>query len=83
MSSKGVHVQPGGFTVPQTPKAIGAWGSARENFARWVITGIALGCLIVVFTLSMFWRPEFARDILLVISTTIGFVAGREFSARQ
>jgi peptidoglycan/LPS O-acetylase OafA/YrhL len=66
-----------------TPKTIEAWGFARERFTRLIIAAIALILLIAVFVLAMFFRPEYARDVLLVIGTTIGFVAGREYSLRQ
>lgn len=42
-----------------------------ERVTRLIIAAVALILLIAVFVLAMFFRPEFARDILLVIGTLV------------
>jgi hypothetical protein len=81
MSNQGLHFDAGG-TAKQSPKAIQALGAARENFTRLVIAGGGLLLLIITFLLAMFFRPEFARDVLVVIGSTTGFIVGREYSQR-
>lgn len=86
MSESGMRVEPGGFASkpkPASPRAIEASGYARDSFTRLIICGVVLLLLIVCFGIAMWQKLEYARDILLVVSSTLGFLAGREYSKKN
>lgn len=81
------QIPAGGFSEktprPASPKAIEAAGVARESFARLIICGIVLGMLVICFAIAMWREANYARDILLVIGSTLGFLVGREYGSRN
>lgn len=86
MSNDGLHLEKsGGVTIQRqpSPKSILASGHARESLARVVIVGVVLGLLVVCLGCSLVWRPDQAKDVLLVIGSTLGFLLGRELPKKH
>jgi len=78
-SSSDLHVDPGGgFTKPKTqsPKAIKAWGQARDSFARTLIGGGVLLLLGIGYCVALYNKLESASNILVVIASGLGFLLG-------
>lgn len=80
MSSEGVHVDSRGGEVkppkPPTPKAIAAQSQSRNSNARIVILGGLLFFLCATLVIALVWRPENVKDILIVIGSIAGYMAG-------
>jgi hypothetical protein len=80
MSNGTLHVDRAGEIgkpKTQSPKAIHAWGQAREGFARVVAGGVILGALAVAYIFAVFLQAPEADKILLVLSSGVGFLLGR------
>jgi hypothetical protein len=77
--------RPGGYTAPtpQKPATIKATAEAREGLIRLIILGVVLLSLMGTFILAMKYRADYAREILLVIGSSIGYLAGRSQSQRN
>jgi hypothetical protein len=88
MSNEGIHVDSSGGEVrppkPPTPKAIEAQSQSRNSFARIVVLGGLLLLLCVALGVALFYRPDNVKDILIVIGSIAGYMAGSgDFSRRD
>jgi hypothetical protein len=87
MSSEGVHLDPSGAKdkpKPPTPKAIAAHSQSRNSFARIIILGGLLFLLCVALGVALFYRPDNVKDLLIVIGSIAGYMAGAgDFSRRD
>ena len=76
MPSSDLHLTSGGSGRPQSPKAIKAYGQARESFVRVIVGGVVLGILAIGYIIALWNKLEGAHDILLVIGSGLGFILG-------
>jgi hypothetical protein len=80
MNPQALNVPPGGTATPQTaeltPEIIAAKGQSRDSLVRLIILGGLLGLLCLAYCAAMIWRPENARDVLLVISSLGAYLIG-------
>jgi len=75
-----IHIDKSG-TLPRakvtSPKAIQAWGNARESFARVIIGGAVLVILAIGYLIALSYKMPESDKILLVLGSGLGFVLGR------
>jgi hypothetical protein len=65
------------------PRTIAAQSRARNSFAGIVILGGILLLLSGALFVSLVWRPDHVKDLLLIIGTIAGYVAGSVSFSRK
>jgi len=85
MSRQGLQLDRSGSTriKPLSPKAIHAQSQARESLARMVIAGILLTIIGIGFVVSLIINDGNMKDILLVISSALGYLLGKSYREKE
>lgn len=82
-----IQIPPGGSgfqsSKPLTPKQVAAHAQSRNSFTRILFLGGLLFLLCSCTIAAMIWRPEHVKDLLLIIGTTAGYMAGTSDFVRK
>ncbi len=70
--------QGGSVQTPKapTPRAIEAQGQSRDSFVRTLAGAIILGVLTIAYLIALFQEIEGASNILVLLSSGLGFLFG-------
>ena len=80
---KALRFNAGGAGKPPPPRTIAAQSRARNSFIGLVILGGLLGLLMVGVFVSLDHRPEHVKDLLILVGTISGYIAGALIQQRK